>query len=231
MSDTLNYLFYVGLPYAAIAIFVVGHFYRYRTSQYTWTTRSSQLLENVWLRRGVIIFHLGLLLVFGGHVLGLIVPESFTSAVGITEDMYHWVAVVMGTIAGTLTVVGLVILAVRRTANDRVRAATITRDYIVVAMLLLVVITGMINTVGFQMLGEAYNYRESISPWFREILVLHPNPSLMTGAPWSFQLHAILAMLLFALWPFTRLVHAWSIPVAYITRPYIVYRRRDAIAR
>lgn len=231
MSDKMNLLIYGAIPYAVIAVFIVGHYYRYKTSPYTWTTRSSQLLEQTWLRRGVIIFHLGILMVIGGHVLGLIIPESLTNALGVTEDMYHLVAVVMGTISGLLVTVGLLILAGRRVGNDRVRAASIARDYLVVAMLILVIGTGMINTVGHQLLGEAYNYRETVSPWFRSILMLQPDPALMKGVPLSFQLHAILAMALFAIWPFTRLVHAWSVPIAYIARPYIVFRRRDSVAQ
>lgn len=231
MSDKFNLLIYGAIPYAVIAIFVVGHYYRFKTAPYSWTTRSSQLLERDWLKRGVIIFHLGILMVIGGHVLGLIIPESLTNALGVTEDMYHLVAVVMGTISGLLVTVGLLILATRRVGNERVRAASIARDYIVVAMLLLVIATGMINTVGHQLLGEAYNYRETVSPWFRSILMLQPDPALMKGVPLSFQLHAILAMALFAIWPFTRLVHAWSVPIAYIFRPYIIFRRRDSVAQ
>lgn len=231
MSDKMNLLIYGAIPYAVIAIFVVGHYYRFKTSSYTWTTRSTQLLEQKWLRRGIIIFHLGILMVIGGHVLGLIIPESLTNSLGVTEDMYHVVAVVMGTASGLLVTVGLLILAARRVGNDRVRAATIARDYLVIAMLLLVIATGMVNTVGHQLLSDAYNYRETVSPWFRSILMFQPDPALMKGVPLSFQLHAILAMALFAIWPFTRLVHAWSIPIAYVFRPYIIFRRRDSIAQ
>jgi nitrate reductase gamma subunit len=231
MSDKMNLLIYGAVPYAVIAIFVVGHIYRYRTSPYTWTSRSSQLLEQPWLKRGIIIFHVGLLMALGGHIGGLLVPASVTEALGVTEHMYHTVAVVMGTIAGLMITAGLFILAVRRVGNERVRAATIGRDYLVVAVLIAVVITGMVNTVGIQLLGDAYDYRETVSPWFRSILMLQPDPALMKGVPLSFQLHAICAMTLFAIWPFTRLVHAWSVPVTYIARPYIVFRRRDSVAR
>jgi nitrate reductase gamma subunit len=231
MSDQLNLLIYAAVPYAVLAVFIVGHIYRYRTSPYTWTTRSSQLLEQPWLKRGIIIFHVGLLMAFGGHVGGLVVPESVTEAAGITEDMYHTVAVVMGTVAGLLVTLGLFILAVRRVGNERVRAATLKRDYLVVAVLIAVVVTGMINTVGIQLLGDSHNYRETVSPWFRSILMLQPDPELMNEAPVSFQIHALCAMLLFAIWPFTRLVHAWSVPVTFVIRPHIIFRRRDSVAR
>lgn len=230
MSDTLDLLAWGAIPYAVIAIFVVGHLWRYRTAQYSWTTRSSQLLERKWLRVGILLFHFGMLAVLGGHIGGLLIPASFTESVGISEHMYHDVAVIMGSLAGITMTTGLMILAVRRTTNERVRAATITRDYVMMSVLILVVITGMYNTFGVQLFGEAHNYRETVSPWFRSILMFQPDPHLMAEAEWSFKLHAASAMALFALWPFTRLVHAWSIPVGFITRPYVLFRRRDSVA-
>jgi Nitrate reductase gamma subunit len=50
----------------------------------------------------------------------------------------------------------------------------------------------------------------------------------MSQAPIGFQLHGLAAFLLIALWPFTRLVHVFSAPLGDLTRPYIVYRSRDA---
>ncbi|MGV9343585.1 respiratory nitrate reductase subunit gamma [Streptomyces spiralis] len=75
--------------------------------------------------------------------------------------------------------------------------------------------------------GRDWTDRETISPWFRSIFYLEPDPDLMSGAPILFKLHAISALLLFAAWPFTRLVHMLTAPLGYLTRPYIVYRSRD----
>ena len=87
----------------------------------------------------------------------------------------------------------------------------------------------MWNTVAGSILtiGGEYNYREGVSVWYRSFLAFQPDPSLMADAPLGFQLHALVAFGLFALWPFTRLVHVFSAPVGYLTRPYIVYRSRD----
>lgn len=231
MSESTRNLVWVALPYAAIAIFVVGHIWRYRTSPYTWTTRSTQLLERKWLRLGSLSFHLGMLLVVGGHVGGLIVPKSVTEALGISQHNYHLAAVVMGTAAGLLMGVGLLVLVLRRVSHPRVRATSIGRDYLAAAALLFVVISGMVNTVGHQLLGAEYDYRESVAPWFRGIFTFRPDAGLMVDVPLSFKLHAAAAFILFAIWPFTRLVHAWSVPLAYLARPYIVFRRRDSVAR
>jgi nitrate reductase gamma subunit len=231
VNDTTTNLMWVALPYAALAIFIVGHLWRYRTAQYTWTTRSSQLLERRWLRVGSLSFHLGMLLVVGGHIGGLVIPKSWTERVGVSEHMYHGAAVVLGTAAGVLMCTGLLILVLRRAGNARVRAASIGRDYLAAAALLIVAFTGMYNTIGHQLLGTSYDYRETVSPWFRGIFMLQPDPTLIADAPLSFRLHAAFAFVLFAIWPFTRLVHAWSVPIAYLVRPYIVFRRRDSVAR
>ena len=102
----MNSVLWVTAPYVAFTSFVLGHVWRYRTDQFGWTTRSSQIYESRLLRMGSPLFHFGLLGVFGGHVVGLLIPESWTSAVGISEWVYHLMAVTMGLLAGS-AVVGL----------------------------------------------------------------------------------------------------------------------------
>jgi nitrate reductase gamma subunit len=219
---------WVALPYLAIATFIVGHIWRYRRDQFTWTTRSSQLLEHKWLRIGGPLFHLGLLAVIGGHVLGILVPKAVTEAVGVNEHMYHTVSVVMGSLAGLAMTTGLAILIIRRASNRRVRVTTRTWDIIVLTLLGFMVVTGMYNTTIENLIQGGYDYRETVGPWFRSLFLLDPDPALMSGAevPLSFQLHAIGGWLVFIVWPFSRLVHAWSVPIAYLRRPPIVYRSR-----
>jgi nitrate reductase gamma subunit len=86
----------------------------------------------------------------------------------------------------------------------------------------------MVETIGYNALGGGYDYRSTVAIWFRGLFYLSPHPELMSGAPLVYQLHSASAWLLFALWPFSRLVHAWSLPWQYIGRPYILYRRRFA---
>jgi nitrate reductase gamma subunit len=89
-----------------------------------------------------------------------------------------------------------------------------------------VIVLGLVNTVAANIFGH-YDYREGVSIWFRGVFRFDLHPDLMAEAPWSFQAHGLVAMSLFALWPFTRLVHVFSAPLGYLTRPYIVYRSRD----
>jgi len=89
------------------------------------------------------------------------------------------------------------------------------------------ILAGLSNTLLGNVIGQSANYRATVSPWFRSIFYFHPHPELMAQAGIGYQVHAICACLLFAIWPFTRLVHVFSAPVGYLTRPYIVYRSRD----
>lgn len=217
---------WVGIPYACLAVFVVGHVWRYRAGKLTWTTRSTQLLERRLLRIGAPLFHLGLLAVIGGHVLGILVPEQATEAVGVTEPIYHAVSVTAGTSAGIAMTIGFAILLYRRTRVPRIRRTTSGADRATYALLAVVIATGMWATVVVNLLGGGYDYRETVGPWFRGLFLANPDPSLMSGAPLIYQAHALAAMALYALWPFSRLVHAWSAPIAYLRRSPILYRRR-----
>jgi nitrate reductase gamma subunit len=224
----LGILLWVALPYVTIAVFVLGHVWRYRYDKFGWTTRSSQLYESRLLRIGSPLFHFGILLVLLGHVGGLLIPDRWTDAAGISEHEYHIVAVVLGTFAGFCTLAGLAILIYRRRTTGPVFLATTRNDKLMYLMLAVTIGLGLAATVAANIVGGGYNYRETVSPWFRSIFYLRPDPDLMTGdVPILFQLHALSALALFCVWPFTRLVHMLTAPVGYLTRPYIVYRSRD----
>ncbi|KZS71876.1 nitrate reductase [Mycobacterium kansasii] len=218
-------LLWMAAPYVAFTSFVLGHIWRYRTDQFGWTTRSSQMYESWLLRMGSPLFHFGLLGVFGGHVVGLLIPESWTTAAGIPEWFYHLTAVTMGSLAGFAVLAGLGILLYRRIAVSAVRQATTRADKVMYALLTGALATGMLNTL--TNVFAAYNYRETVSPWFRSLLSVHPVVELMAHAPWSFQMHVLIVLVLLGIWPYTRLVHMFSAPAGYLMRPYLVYRSRD----
>lgn len=224
-------LIWVALPYAAIAVFIGGHIWRYRTDQYGWTTRSTQMLESRRLKWGSILFHYGALAAIGGHVLGILVPSGWTGAVGIDEHAYHLLSAAAGTVAGVACAAGLVILIWRRVGAIRVRVTTTRMDIATYVLLALVIGLGLAETIGRNTFGGGYDYRATVAVWFRSIVFLHPEPSSMVGVPLIYQLHATAAWLLLMIWPFTRLVHAWSIPLQYVGRPYILYRRRWSTVR
>jgi len=222
----MNILLWVIVPYIALAVFVVGHYWRYRYDKFGWTTRSTQLYERRLLRWGSPLFHFGILAALGGHVIGLGVPSSWTHAVGISEHGYHVVAVLTGAVAGFCTLAGLAILIYRRRTVGPVFSATTRNDKLMYVVLTATILFGLSNTVLGNVIGQSSDYRESVSPWFRGLFYFRPEPDLMADAGIGYQLHALSACLLFALWPFTRLVHVFSAPIGYFTRPYIVYRSR-----
>ncbi|WP_277452182.1 respiratory nitrate reductase subunit gamma [Janibacter sp. DB-40] len=222
---------WVIVPYLCLATFVIGHVWRWRYDQFGWTTRSSQLYESKLLRIGSPLFHFGMLGVVAGHIIGLVIPKLWTDAMGISDETYHVVALAGGIPAGLATLAGLAILVYRRRTTGPVFSATTVNDKVMYVFLGAVIVFGMWNTVAGSLLefGGHYNYREGVSPWWRSIFIFQPEPQLMAEAPWGFKAHAMSAMILFAMWPFTRLVHVFSAPIGYLTRPYIVYRSRDHV--
>jgi nitrate reductase gamma subunit len=209
------------------------HAWRYKYDKFGWTSRSSELYDKRILSWGSPLFHFGSLCVFAGHVVGLLVPERWTNEIGISEHTYHLVAVIMGTAAGIATVTGLVLLIYRRRTTPSVLRVTTVTDKIMYPLLGIVITLGLVNTIGVNLFGlggysGGYNYRDSVAVWFRDVLTFHPSATPMIGAPWSFELHALFAMLLLGAWPYTRLVHVLAALVGYAYRPYIVYRRREA---
>lgn len=216
---------WIALPYAAIAIFVVGHVWRYRRDQLGWTARSTQLMEQRLLKWGSLLFHFGVIAVIGGHVIGILIPESWTSAIGIGDSAYHVIALAAGLPAGLAMTAGLAILLYRRGSVAPVRVTTLRSDLVTYPLLLFVTATGMAATISNAV--DEHVYRETVSPWFRGLFSFRPDADLMTDVPLVFQLHTAGAFVLLVAWPFTRLVHAWSIPLAYAMRSWILYRSRN----
>lgn len=218
--------FWVILPYAAIAVFVVGHVWRYRRDQYTWTTRSTQLFESRALMVGSNLFHVGALAAIGGHVLGILVPYQWTRELGIDDDAYHVIAGVGGVLAGGAVVAGAAVLGWRRARYPRVRATTSRTDVWVFLLLAVTILTGMWATLSANWIGSEVEYRFTVAPWFRSLFTFDPDGALMSEVPFMFQLHVTLAWVLYASWPFSRLVHAWSVPLGYLRRSPVLYRSR-----
>jgi nitrate reductase gamma subunit len=220
-------LLWVILPYLAIATFIVGHWWRYRTDQFGWTSGSTQLFEKKILGWAGPAFHYGALAAIGGHVVGLMIPKSLTSAVGISENTYRWFSAIAGAIAGAVCVIGLIGLIYRRGTNDRVRRTTSRTDIVVYVLLVVLIGIGCWLTFADNLLTSTpYDYRETISKWWRSLLYLHPDVTAAENAKTIYQVHAVVAWAFWALFPFSRLVHVWSIPLQYLGRPYILYRRR-----
>lgn len=223
----MDEIFFGALPYVAITVLIVGTAYRYSKDTSTWTTKSSQFLAKDSLKIAGPMFHLGLAMAFGGHVIGILIPKFFTDGAGIDEHLYHIIALAGGIPAGILFFLGFFLLMQRRFGKARMKVNTSTMDGWLYVILFATIATGclatLLNATGI--LGD-FNYRETISPWFRSLLILQPDTSLMENVPLIFKCHLLCALTLITIFPFTRLVHCLSFPFEYFGRSHIIYRRK-----
>ena len=224
----MNEFLWVVYPYLCLTVLVVGTLARYNYDQIGWTSKSSELLEKRMLRTGSLLFHWGIIFVFFGHVAGLLVPIEVYQAIGISERMYHLGAMVMGGITGLMTLAGLALLLLRRLGVKRVLRNTAPADWVALGFLIATVAMGLLMTLGYNATHLPYEYRTTVGPWIRGVLLLHPDARLMSQVPLILQIHILTALGLFAVSPFTRLVHVWSLPLAYLRRAPMQYRRRTA---
>lgn len=221
----IEQLLWVIFPYVCMVIFILGHIFRYRYDQFGWTAKSSEFFEKKQLMIGSMLFHLGIIPVFLGHVSGLGIPKSWTRALGISDELYHFGAVYGGGFFGIVTLVGMFILTSRRFSNRTVRQLSSKSDMIVNTLLLFIVFIGVYSSLVTNNVVAGFDYRDSLSVWFRSLFTLNPHTALMMSVPLAFKLHVLTGFFIFALWPFTRLVHVWSVPLNYVGRSYILYRK------
>jgi nitrate reductase gamma subunit len=226
----LNTFLFQFYPYIALAIFAIGCWARFDHGAYTWRTGSSQLLSDKWMRLGSNWFHVGILAILGGHFVGLLTPhwayEPF-----ITAGQKQMVAMVVGGFFGLMCFIGMTILLLRRLFNARIRATGTGRDLLVLVLLYAQLILGMSSIAlsadhldGSQMI--------KLGEWAQHIVTFRAGAAeYVLDAHWIFKAHITLGLTLVLITPFTRLVHVWSVPVGYLTRPYQIVRKRQAALR
>ncbi len=222
----MNEFLWVVYPYLCLMVLVVGMLSRYNYDQIGWTSKSSELLEKRLLRLGSPLFHWGIIFVFLGHVAGLLVPIEVYRSLGVTEHLYHMGAMAMGGLTGLMTLVGLLLLLWRRLSVRRVLRHTSGGDWLALLFLIATVTLGLLMTLVYNVSHLPYEYRTTVGPWIRGVILLHPDAALMAHVPLVLQLHILTALALFAVSPFTRLVHIFSLPLAYLRRAPMQYRRR-----
>ena len=219
-------LLWVAFPYGCLAIFIGGHVWRYRQDRFAWTDEWMMLLKPRALRWGIVAFHVGAFAVLAGHVVGILVPKSIISGAGVSETTYRWLAIIAGGVFGACMAVGVGAFLWRRMLISTIRANNQPLDVPTLLLVGVVIVIGMLETIGVNLFQGGYDYRVSVAVWFRDIFVLAPHPQLMAEAPFLYQIHAILAWLVFALWPFSRLVHVWYLP-AYARKRFQAGRGTD----
>ena len=215
-------------PYVATTVFLLGSWIRFDNEQYTWKSDSSQLLSKKWMRIASNFFHIGIIALFFGHVVGLLTPHAVFLAMGVSDITHQWTAISAGLVFGTLCFIGGVMLWLRRMFNRRVRAASRWMDINILGWLVLTVFLGLSTLPTSIHHANASDAATMIilSEWVQSILYLHPDPDLLRGVSLVYKLHIFVGMSVFLFFPFTRLVHIWSAPISYLFRAYQIVRSK-----
>ncbi|WP_333876902.1 respiratory nitrate reductase subunit gamma [Methylobacter sp.] len=224
--DYLNTLLFGYYPYIAISVFFIGSLARYDRDQYTWRTGSSQFLRAKELRLGSNLFHIGILLLFVGHFVGLLTPPAVYHALGLSTSAKQILAVVAGGVFGGVCLRGIIILIRRRLTDARIRATSSRMDIFILLLI------GVQLALGLMTLPiSLYHYDGAnmllLAEWAQRIVTFRSGAAdQISEIGFIFKLHLFLGQTLFLVFPFSRLVHVWSVPLGYVTRPYQVVRRR-----
>lgn len=215
-------------PYFATTVFLLGSWIRFDHEQYTWKSDSSQLLSKQWMRLGSNLFHIGIIALFFGHVVGLLTPHSVFLALGISDMAHQWTAIIAGLIFGVMCFVGGTFLWCRRLLVRRVRVASRWMDINILGWLVMTVILGLSTlpvSISHANSGDP-SVMVLLADWVQSILYLQPNPDLIRDVSLVYKLHIFVGMSVFLFLPFTRLVHIWSAPIGYLGRAYQIVRTK-----
>ena len=226
MANYINEFFFGIYPYLALTVFFVGSLLRYDRDQYTWKASSSQLLRKKDMRLGSNLFHVGIIMLFLGHLFGLLTPQwayHFVMSAGTKQVL----AMTAGGIFGLMCLVGMILLIRRRITDPRIRATSQAADLPVLLLLFVQLILGLL-TIPASAQHLDGSSMVALANWAQHIVTFRGDAaSFVAGEALVFKLHLVLGLTIFLLFPFTRLVHVWSVPLQYLTRSgYQIVRKR-----
>lgn len=230
----IDFIIFGILPYVALTVFLVGSIARYERDPFTWKSSSSQLLRRKQLILGSVLFHVGIITVFFGHLIGLFTPIWVLDAIGMPYSLKQWMAVILGGTAGIVALIGATMLLHRRLVDPRIRVTSSAPDIIIMVLIWLQLAIGLFTIVlTLQHMDGAemvlfMNWSQSVVTWNLNAWLT------VVDVHWMYKLHIVLGLIITMLFPFTRLVHIWSgfaAPFRYLLgRPgyQIVRSRRSA---
>jgi nitrate reductase gamma subunit len=223
MLDTLlasfDTLLLIVFPYVAMVLFVVVGVQRYRGRMFTYSSLSSQFLENRHHFWALVPFHYGIITILLGHLVGLLVPRSVLA--WNSQPLRLYILEVSALVFGLLTLVGLIGIVVRRARDPKLRIVTSTMDQAILTVLLLQTISGLITAL-FHGWGSSW-FASTAVPYLWSLFTLTPSIEYVTAMPWMVKTHIVGAWLIVALFPFSRLVHVLVVPNHYLwRRPQVV---------
>ena len=226
MSALHNFFFSI-YPYICLAVFLMGSLARFDRDQYTWKSDSSQLLRKGSLRWGSNLFHIGILFLFFGHLVGLLTPH-FIYENFITAGNKQLMAVYSGGLAGVVCFIGLSLLIYRRLFDPRIRLTSHRTDIAILLILWVQLSIGLV-TLPYSLGHSDGSVMMALGEWAQRLLTFRDGGAeLLVNLAWPYKIHLVLGMTIFLLFPFSRLVHVWSGfgSLAYLIRPYQVVRAR-----
>jgi nitrate reductase gamma subunit len=216
-----NTIFFGAAPYVLLVIAIVGTIWRFGSNRYSWSSQSSQFLENKTLFFGSFPWHYGIVTLLVGHIIGLFIPRSILLWNSAPARLYFLELVALS--FAFLALFGLVMLIYRRLTNARVKAVTTSWDVLVLLVLLIQVVTGLGNSILYRW-GSNW-YAGAAVPWMWSIFKFNPDVAYVANLPLITKVHIFNAMLFIGLIPFSRLAHFVVInPYKYLWRPYQVVR-------
>ncbi len=213
-------LLFGAFPYVALIIFFLVTIQRYRQKSFSYSSLSSQFLENRQHFWGMVPFHYGILVVRAGHVVGFLIPRTVLWWNSVPARLY--ILEVSALICGLLTLVGFLQVIVRRLGSQRLRTVTTPSDWVLQILLLFQIVSGITIAV-FHGWGSSW-YASTVAPYLWSIVKLAPDVSYVAPLPLFAKLHILSAYTLIAFFPFTRLVHVLVIPNMYLWRRTQVVR-------
>jgi len=214
-------------PYIALTVLLVGSVARYERDPFTWKSSSSQMLRRKQLVMGSVLFHVGVLVIFVGHLVGLLTPIAIFDTLGISHGAKQILAILAGGIAGVMALVGGAMLFHRRWFDPRIRATSSFADIAILGLLLAQLVLGLLTILVSLQHLDGHEMTLFMS-WAQAIFTFDGDAaSYIKDVSILFKLHLFLGLTIFLLFPFTRLVHMLSVPLRYLTRPgYQVVRSR-----
>lgn len=229
MIHFLNQFLYGFYPYICLAVFVIGTILRFEHGQYSWRSGSSQLLRRRQLIMGSVLFHVGILVIFFGHLVGLLTPIWVFDALGVSHSAKQMLAIVVGGGAGAMCLIGILLLIHRRLFDARIRATSSAGDTSILLILFLQLLLGL-ATIPVSMQHLDGHEMVKFMTWAQRILTFRGGAAeFVADAHPIFKAHLFLGLTIFLVFPFTRLVHIFSAPVWYLgRRGYQLVRTRKA---
>ncbi|QKG72174.1 respiratory nitrate reductase subunit gamma [Erythrobacter mangrovi] len=231
MITYLNHLLFGIYPYIALATLAIGSIIRFDREPYSWRSGSSQLLRRKQLMWGSVLFHVGVIFIFFGHLIGLLTPIALFDALGISHGAKQLLAIVAGGIAGVMAITGATLLIHRRFFDSRVRANSSFSDNMIILLLWIQLALGL-ATIPLSASHLDGGEMVKFMTWAQGIFTFQSNASTyVADAHLIFKMHLFLGLTILLVFPFTRLVHMLSAPVRYLWRGgYQVVRSRKVIS-